>query len=78
MFLATISVTVQHLNIAKNSSMKIKTFIHEGKAPVTFPAPVGSQLCLGSCGLCHNGSLIILTSSVRQPTGDLNTFFKCL
>lgn len=41
--------------------------IHEGEAPVISPARVSYELCLGSCGLCDNGSLIILTTAVHRP-----------
>ena len=30
-------------------------------------ALVGYELCLGSCGLCDNGSVIILTTAVHRP-----------
>lgn len=42
--------------------------IHEGEAPVISAARVSCELCLGSCWLCDNGSVIILTTAVlRSP-----------
>lgn len=40
--------------------------IHEGEPRVTSSAHVSYELCLGSCGLYDNGSLIILTTAVHR------------